>query len=288
MLTLYRDHNAVCCHKVELVLAEKGLDFETVTVPLFRSAQYDPDYLLINPRGVVPTLVHDGATIIESTVICEYVDETFPAPPLMPGDPAGRAQVRQWTKLVDEEIHEAGSVLSFCAMFRDRMLVMEEAEREERVSQCGQPGPRGLLPVFGRGWRRLAFRVQSGRPPMRGWSGIWRPGWRPTGSWLAGGRYSLAEAAVTPYFARAKYLGLLDIWIAGRPATAAWWGRIQSRASFAAVLTGTLSNADLAEMSASGDKIRTRVEARRDEYLHAYASRLVGPHSPGEREKDGA
>ena len=287
MLTLYRDHNAVCCHKVELVLAEKGLDFETVTVPLFRSAQYDPDYLRINPRGVVPTLVHDGATIVESTVICEYVDETFPASPLMPGDPAGRAQVRQWTKLVDEEIHEAGSVLSFCAMFRDRMLVMEEAEREERFRNVGNPGREDFyrssvedgvasrfafraVAVYERLVRDLEARLAT------------------TGSWLAGGRYSLAEAAVTPYFARAEYLGLLDIWIAGRPATAAWWGRIKSRASFAAVLTGTLSNADLAEMSASGDKIRTRVEVRRDEYLHAYASRLVGPHSPGEREKDGA
>ncbi len=287
MLTLYRDHNAVCCHKVELVLAEKGLDFEAVTVPLFRSAQYDPDYLRINPRGVVPTLVHDGATIIESTVICEYVDETFPASPLMPGDPAGRAQVRQWTKLVDEEIHEAGSVLSFCAVFRDRMLVMEESEREERFLNVGDPGREDFYrsSVEDGVASRFAFRAVAAYERL---VRDLEARLATTGSWLAGGRYSLAEAAVTPYFARAEYLGLLDIWIAGRPATAAWWGRIKSRASFAAVLTGTLSNADLAEISASGDKIRTRVEARRDEYLHAYASRLVGPHSPGEREKDGA
>ena len=84
MLTLYRGHNAVCCHKVELALFEKGLEFESRTVPLFRSAQFEPAYLKINPRGVVPTLVHDGRTIIESTVICEYLDETFPDRPLMP------------------------------------------------------------------------------------------------------------------------------------------------------------------------------------------------------------
>ncbi len=287
MLTLYRDHNAVCCHKVELVLAEKGLDFEAVTVPLFRSAQYDPDYLRLNPRGVVPTLVHDGATIIESTVICEYVDETFPASPLMPGDPAGRAQVRQWTKLVDEEIHEAGSVLSFCAMFRDRMLVMEEAEREERFRNVGNPGREDFYrsSVEDGVASRFAFRAVAAYERL---VRDLEARLATTRSWLAGGRYSLAEAAVTPYFARAEYLGLLDIWIAGHPATAAWWGRIKSRASFATVLTGTLSNADLAEMSASGDKIRTRVEARRDEYLDAYASRLVRPYSPGEREKDGA
>ncbi len=287
MLTLYRDHNAVCCHKVELVLAEKGLDFQIVTVPLFRSAQYDPDYLLINPRGVVPTLVHDGATIIESTVICEYVDETFPTPPLMPGDSAGRAQVRQWTKLVDEEIHEAGSVLSFCAMFRDRMLVMEESEREERFRNVGNPGREDFYrsSVEDGVASRFAFRAVAAYERL---VRDLEAQLATTGSWLAGCRYSLAEAAVTPYFARAEYLGLLDIWLAGRPATAAWWDRIKSRASFAAVLTGTLSNADLAEMSASGDKIRTEVEARRDEYLHAYSSRLARPHSPEEREKDGA
>lgn len=284
MLTLYRDHNAVCCHKVELVLAEKELDFETVTVPLFRGAQYDPDYLRINPRGVVPTLVHDGETIVESTVICEYLDESFPALPLMPGDPAGRALVRQLTKLVDEEIHGAGSVLSFCAMFRDRMLAMDGKEREKRFRNVGNPGredfyrssvEHGVASPYA--FRAIASYELLVRELERRLTA--------TGGWLAGGRYSLAEAAIAPYFARAEYLGLLDIWTAGRLATAAWWDRIKSRASFAAVLTGTLSNADLEEMRASGDKIRTRVAARREEYLRAYASRLARPHTP---EKDGA
>ena len=272
MLTLYRDHNAVCCHKVELVLAEKGLEFETVTVPLFRSAQYDPAYLAINPRGVVPTLVHDGATIVESTVICEYLDEAFPDPKLMPDDPAGRAQVRQWTKLVDEEIHEAGSVLSFCAMFRDRMLAMDEAEREKRFRNVGNPAredfyrssvEHGVASPF-------AFRAVAAYELL---VRDLEARLEATGGWLAGGRYSLAEAAVTPYFARADYLGLLDLWTAGRPATTGWWNRIGSRPSFAAVLA--LADADLAEMRASGDRIRSRVEARRDEYLRAYASRLA-------------
>ena len=49
MLTLYHDHNAVCCQKVELALAEKRLSFESGTVPLFRSAQFEPEYLRINP-----------------------------------------------------------------------------------------------------------------------------------------------------------------------------------------------------------------------------------------------
>ncbi|MGY9001068.1 MAG: glutathione S-transferase family protein, partial [Rhodospirillales bacterium] len=77
MLTLYHDHNAVCCQKVELTLFEKGVTYEDHIISLFRSEQYSPDYLKINPRGVVPALSHDGAILIESTVICEYINETF-------------------------------------------------------------------------------------------------------------------------------------------------------------------------------------------------------------------
>ncbi len=268
MLTLYRDHNAVCCQKVELVLFEKGLAFESRTVPLFLAAQFEPAYLEINPRGVVPTLVHEGSTIIESTVICEYLEESFPEPSLMPADAAGRAQVRQWTKLVDEEIHEAGSVLSFCAMFRDRMLAMEETEREKRFRNVGNPSREefyrssvelGVASPF-------AFRaIASYERLLRDLENRLVETWE----WIAGGRYSLAEAAMTPYLARVEYIGLLDIWMSGRTNALAWWNRVKSRASFDAVMTGTLTAADLEEMRGSGAKIRSHVAARHHAYLSA-------------------
>ena len=96
-----------------------------------------------------------------------------------------------------------------------------------------------------------------------------------TGEWIAGGRYSLAETAITPYFARAEYLTLLDIWIAGRPLVEAWWQRVKSRESFEIVMTRALQPADLEEMSHSGEKIRPEVAARREEYLAANAQRLT-------------
>ena len=75
-------------------------------VDLFRSEQYDPDYLKLNPKGVVPTLVHDGKPMIESTLICEYLDETFPEPPLTPADPWPKSRMRVWSKMVDEGLFE--------------------------------------------------------------------------------------------------------------------------------------------------------------------------------------
>jgi len=102
MLELYQFNNSVCSQKVRLTLCEKGLEWETHEVNLFTSEQYDPAYLALNPKGVVPTLVHDGKPIIESTLICEYVDDTFPDPKLAPSDPYDRARMRLWSKAVDE------------------------------------------------------------------------------------------------------------------------------------------------------------------------------------------
>ena len=94
MITLYDFGNSVAFQKVRIALCAKGLDWETVKIDLFRSEQYDAKYLKLNPKGVVPTLVHEGKVIIESTAICEYLEETFPEPRLIPSDPWFRAGMR--------------------------------------------------------------------------------------------------------------------------------------------------------------------------------------------------
>ena len=60
MLTLYDFRNSVCCQKVRITMRAKGLAWDAVKVDLFKTEQYDPKYLKLNPKGVVPTLVHDG------------------------------------------------------------------------------------------------------------------------------------------------------------------------------------------------------------------------------------
>ena len=82
-LTLYHFNNSVCSQKIRMVLREKGVDnWESVEVDLFTGKQFDPEYLKLNPKGVVPTLVHDGKVVTESTLIAEYLDEVFPDPPM--------------------------------------------------------------------------------------------------------------------------------------------------------------------------------------------------------------
>src|SRR5271156_4217676 len=98
MLTLYHNDMSVCAAKVRTALAEKKLDWNGVHLDLRAGDTQKPDYLKLNPNAVVPTLVHDGSVIIESTVICEYIDDEWSDPPLKPTHSLGRARVRLWTK----------------------------------------------------------------------------------------------------------------------------------------------------------------------------------------------
>ena len=73
--------------------------------------QFDPAYMKINPNAVVPTLVHDGQPIIESSVILYYLEEVFPERPLMPVAPLARAKARLFNKLIDEYVHNSYTIL---------------------------------------------------------------------------------------------------------------------------------------------------------------------------------
>jgi glutathione S-transferase len=76
MLELYTNPMSPCAQKVRIVLAEKGLEWTPHQVSLKDKENLEPWYLELNPLGVVPTLVHDGKPVIESSIICEYLDDT--------------------------------------------------------------------------------------------------------------------------------------------------------------------------------------------------------------------
>src|ERR1700732_3675155 len=97
MLELYHNINSVCAQKVRIALKEKGQEFKEHLLTL-RGDQNDPAYLKLNPNCVVPTLVHDGRAIIESSLILYYIDDAFPDPPLMPRTPELRHRARLYNK----------------------------------------------------------------------------------------------------------------------------------------------------------------------------------------------
>src|SRR2546426_1044521 len=95
-MTLYDSPGSPCARRVRAVLLEKGIAWTTRLVDLTRLEQKRPEYLALNPNGVVPTLVHGDRVVYESNVITEYLDDVFPDPPLYPRDPWARAQAKMW------------------------------------------------------------------------------------------------------------------------------------------------------------------------------------------------
>jgi glutathione S-transferase len=129
MLELYHSINSVCAQKVRIALAEKELPHKEHLMTL-GGDQFDPAYMKLNPNAVVPTLIHDGQPIIESSVILYYLDEAFPERPLMPVGPFARAKTRLFNKLIDEYVHNSCTVLTFATAFRPGLLKMTPEERE--------------------------------------------------------------------------------------------------------------------------------------------------------------
>jgi glutathione S-transferase len=95
-LTLYDANGSPCARRVRITLLEKGLAWTTCALDLTKMEQKRPEYLALNPNGIVPTLVHGDRVIYESNVITEYLDDTFSGPRLYPSDPWLRAQAKMW------------------------------------------------------------------------------------------------------------------------------------------------------------------------------------------------
>ena len=100
VMSLFSSTSDLYSHRVRIVLAEKGINFETVEVD---PANPPEDLMDLNPYGTVPTLVDRDLVLYDAQVIMEYLDERFPHPPLMPVDPVSRAQSRMTLRRIHRD-----------------------------------------------------------------------------------------------------------------------------------------------------------------------------------------
>ncbi len=135
MITLYHGGSAANSLKALLPLFEKNVDFKSHLMALINFEQHEPWFVKINPLGQVPVLVHGDYVLNESTLINEYVDDTFPGPPLKPSDAYGRHQMRLWTKFVDEYFCPALSFLGWHAMIKNAVAHLSKEEFEAKVAR---------------------------------------------------------------------------------------------------------------------------------------------------------
>lgn len=102
-VVLYHHLGSLCSQKVRLALAEKGVRYESRIVDIGpRCENFEPWYARLNPRMVVPTLVHDGRPVIDSAKIVRYIDANFAGPPLHAAGEADQAEEARWLEVVDQ------------------------------------------------------------------------------------------------------------------------------------------------------------------------------------------
>ena len=228
MLELLNNPISTCSQKGRLTLHEKKLAFADTRIDFRRKEHLTPGYLAINPDGVVPSLLHDGQAILDSSVIMEYLDEVFPEVPLTPPDPLGRAKVRKWLRFIEEVPTTAIRIPSFNQVFvRHREeLTEEELEKDTnartlRRSFYREMGRNGFSdPRLQESYERLSETVTRMDAALA------------DREWLCG-ELSLADFCVVPTIDRMRDLGLSPIWD-GKPHMQRWWDAMQARTAYCA------------------------------------------------------
>ena len=232
MLTLYNAAHSTCSQKVRICLAEKGLAFEDIRLDLGKAKEHlRPEYLRLNPNGVVPTLVDDGKVIIDSSVICEYLDEKYPQVPLSPSDPVERAHMRAWMRFLEEVPTAAVRVPSFNMGFLPRYEGMDRATFESVESSIRPIRKHFYLRMGPQGFRNADIQAsyeQIGNTCARMHAAL------ENAPWLLGSRYTLADIIVAPLIDRMADLGMRSIWEGRYPRVTDWYARMQARPAFQA------------------------------------------------------
>ena len=259
MLALYHENISVCAQKVRLALDEKALPWESRYVDLMKQEHLTPKYLKLNPRGLVPTLLHDETPIYELTVILEYIEDIFPEKPLKPATPVGRAKMRVWTKVPDDGLHTACASVSYAAAFVHQLREHhDKRELEERLRK---------LPDRARAARQrqileMGFEAPIVKDAVLLHDKVLRE-MEATLSrqlWLAGESFSLADIGLTPYITRLDRLGLAGMW-AERPNVGRWFAAIQARPSFGTAITAFASTAYDDELKKRGIDVWPQINA---------------------------
>ena len=207
MIRLYHVPLSPFCRKVRLSLAEKKLDVELVEE---RYWERDPDFIRRSPAGKVPVLKMDGRTMTESSAICEYIEERFPDPPLLPRDPGERQEVRRIVAYFDDTFH--AQVTSKLLYERVNKKITKEGYPDSGNVKSGARAIKGHLDYL----ERL---LEERR-------------------WLAGNALSLADFAAAAHLSALDYISDVD-WNRSA-AVRDWYAKIKSRPAFRPLLADVL------------------------------------------------
>lgn len=249
MITLYTHPMSPCAQKVRIVLAEKGLKWQAVHIDLAAKQNLTPEYLRLNPLGVVPTLTHNDQPVIESSIICEYLDDSFPEVPLKPDDPWQRSRMRFWMKHVDIKLHPSCGALQWPIVMRPSLMQKSEEERQRLLD---------LIPEKPRRERQKRL-VKMGleAPDVADAVRVYRNTIElmeqqlAEHPWLVSDNFSLADACVAPYFQTLHQFGWQGFF-SDCPRVLDWYDRCSQRDSYRDAIDKDFAAATLSELRHKG------------------------------------
>jgi glutathione S-transferase len=232
MFVLHHGWRSSASRRVRLCLAEKGLEFESVLVDLTKMQHHSPEYLKLNPNGVIPLLIlPDGRSLYESGTICEYLDETYPTPPLRPDDAYSRAEMRNWIRYADERIGNLiifnwkHSIAKVASKWTDAELAeaMKKIPSKERQQAWLRAARQPYTPEEeNEARRKLTAMLDKMEASLK------------QHAWLVGDRYSLADIALVPFIKRMEEEIIPDeVSVERHPRVFDWWKKLQARPAFA-------------------------------------------------------
>ena len=232
MVELYHFWSSVCSVRCRMALEEKGVAWTSRYIDLFKFDQMKPEYLKINPGGIVPTLVHDGNVICESLIINEYIDAAFPGPKLVPADPVKAAHMREFNKRCEDSfdsIVKLTIVNYIVPKLRNR-----HSEDELKLWASRRP-LKYYQDVHSRAIRGEIGDQELGaaRADLQGLLDEFERVLEKSGGPWVIGEFSLADVAVAPYMFRLQALGAAAFWSAQkRPRVNAWYQQLAARPAF--------------------------------------------------------
>ena len=231
MIELYQFWDSPCCMKVRMVLAEKGLEWELRPIATYKFDHYQPDYQALNPHSLVPTLVHNGQPVIQSSNIAEYLDEMFPDLPLKPVDTTARAQMREWMKEEEEFLFRLIVTLSFNIMMKMRAAAYgmeqlrewslrhpDQGRAQDYLNRVSSPADMAAVAAAE---DKLRWHMERLEKQLR----------TSGGPWICGETFSLADICVAGIVDRIEYLDREHVW-QGLPAVTGWVAAVRARPSY--------------------------------------------------------
>jgi len=214
--------------------------------------QFTEDFLSVNPQGQVPVLIHNGNVITESSIISEYVDETFKGIELMPPSSYQRSLIRHWMRFIDDRVHACAGVVTLASVGRTIQRQRPVSDVLEEITKTPDSAVQQMklslfeagveAPEFSSAFCHLMeFTVRVAEALK-------------CEDWLVGEEFSLADISVLPYVIRLEHLGLDFLWHEKRYwGFKKWLSRIKGSSAYDAAVSSFVGEEKLALMAYSGE-----------------------------------